>query len=85
MNSTKNRIKRNSSKDINLNNYIQTESQNPKIIIRTTLPNKINNLYKKPLANIKKFSSDSLKNISILIPTYLKLKKDKFLFQKNSP
>ena len=76
MNSTKNRIKRNSSKDINLNNYIQTESQNPKVIIRTTLPNKINNLYKKPLANIKKFSSDSLKNISILIPTYLKLKKD---------
>ena len=76
MNSTKNRIKRNSSKDINLNNYIQTESQNPKIIIRTTLPNKINNLYKKPLANIKKFSSDSLKNISFHIPTYQKLKKD---------
>jgi cyclin B len=76
MNSTKNRIKRNSSKDINLNNYIQTESQNQKIIIKTTLPNKINNLYKKPLANIKKFSSDSLKNISFHIPTYQKLKKD---------
>ena len=77
MNSTKNRIKRNSSKDINLNNYIQTESQNQnKITIRSSLPNKSNNLYKKPLANLKKLSSDSLKNIIIQIPIHQKMKKD---------